>query len=348
MIWSVTGFLLEVPSGVWADLVPRRWLLALAPLLTGTGYALWTFFPSYWAFALGFVLWGAGGSLRSGTLQALVYEELGRWGATGRYATLIGRSAALGTTAVMAATALAAPLLAAGGYRAAGLASVLVTLAGAAVGLSFPDPGTVPEPGPREVADDGPTYVGVLREGLAQVRREPAVRRSIVILSAMSVAGAMDEYVPLLARSTGASAAHVPLLVLVVSLGGMAGGWLAGRGRRALAPALALAAVCLAAGAGASARRPEALVLVAVAFGVFHWATAALEAGLQEEISDTARATVTSMAGLGTEVVSVAVYGGYAAGSLWAGPGPLFALAAAPYLLIALTVRTRRRFSRGR
>ncbi|WP_311922747.1 MFS transporter [Microbispora sp. H10836] len=338
VIWSVTGFVLEVPSGVWADLVSRRWLLAAAPLLAGTGYALWTFAPSYWSFALGFVLWGAGGSLRSGTLQALVYEELDRRGATGRYPSLAGRAAALGTTAVMAATALAGPVLAVGGMRAAGLASVLVTLLGAAVGLSFPE-----SRGDRDRSDVAGGYFAVLRDGLAQVRGGPAVRRAIVVLSATSVAGAMDEYVRLLAEATGVSVGRVPLLVLLVSAGGMVGGWFAGRGRGALAPALVTAAACMAAGAvGASAGRPEALTLVAVAFGLFQWATAALEARLQEGISDGARATVTSMAGVGTEVVALAVYGGYAAGSVWTGPGPLFAVAAAPYLVIALAVRRKR------
>lgn len=57
-LWSITGILLEVPSGAWADAVSRRLLLWLGPLLTATGFALWVIVPSYWAFALGFVLWG--------------------------------------------------------------------------------------------------------------------------------------------------------------------------------------------------------------------------------------------------------------------------------------------------
>ena len=73
-IWSVTSFVLEVPSGVWADAVSRRLVLTLAPLLSGAGFAAWVAAPSYPVFALGFVLWGAQGALQSGTLEALVYE----------------------------------------------------------------------------------------------------------------------------------------------------------------------------------------------------------------------------------------------------------------------------------
>lgn len=74
-LWSVTGVLLEIPSGAWADAVSRRLLLWVGPLLTAAGFTLWVLVPSYWAFALGFVLWGIKGALGSGALEALVYEE---------------------------------------------------------------------------------------------------------------------------------------------------------------------------------------------------------------------------------------------------------------------------------
>ncbi|CAM5342293.1 MFS transporter [Streptomyces violaceorubidus] len=46
----------------------------------------------YGAFALGFVLWGAGVALGSGALEALVYDELDRAGAAGLYARVMGRA----------------------------------------------------------------------------------------------------------------------------------------------------------------------------------------------------------------------------------------------------------------
>jgi hypothetical protein len=46
------------------------------------------------------------------------------------------------------------------------------------------------------------------------------------------------------------------------------------------------------------------------------------------------------MAGFGTEVVAVLTFAGYALGSSWMGPGPLFALAAVPYAVIALAMAT--------
>ncbi|MCO6005513.1 MFS transporter [Actinoallomurus purpureus] len=329
VIWSVTSFALEIPTGVWADVFSRRSLLTIAPILTGAGFALWTLVPSYPAFALGFVLWGAGGALRSGTLQALVYEELARCGASGAYPRVIGRTHAMGMLAVMAATGLAGPVLAAGGYRVVGIASVAACLLCASAARSLPDS--------RGRAERGPAYRKVFRDGLAEVRRMPAVRRSLLIVAVlMGTAGALDEYVPLLARSTGARPSAVPLLVLVVTAGMTVGGWLAGRGARWAAPALAVAACCLALGAGSG--QAAGLVLVALAFGVLEWAMSGADARLQEQIDDESRATVTSVAGFGSEVVAVLTYSAYALGSTWAGPGPLFALSAVPFLLTALVM----------
>lgn len=331
VIWSVTAFSLEVPSGVWADAVSRRRLLTLAPVLTGAGFALWTFLPSYPAFACGFVLWGAGGALRSGTFQALVYEELDRVGAAGSYARVIGRTEALSMTAVMVATALAGPVLGAGGYRAVGAASIAATVLQVLVARSLPE-SRAHRPDP----DRAPAYRDVLRTGLAEVRRSAPVRRSLLLVAGVSGAGALDEYLPLLAASTGVGADRVPLLVLVVTAGAAAGGWLAGRGTRLLAPGLACGAAFLA--AGAITGHPVGMVSVAVAFGVFQWAIAAVEARLQERIADPARATITSLSGVGVELVAVLTFAAYALGSTRAGPGPLFALAAVPYLVMALVL----------
>ncbi|WP_157875952.1 MFS transporter, partial [Streptacidiphilus griseoplanus] len=173
-LWSATAVLLEVPTGLWADSVSRRLLLTVAPLPVAAAWALWTFAPCYTSFALGFVLWGVGGSLRSGTLQALVYEELATLGATADYARLIGRSQAAATTAATAATALAAPVLALGGYQAVGLASIAATLLAVPVARALPETRVRRTPGRRGDA------TGALRDGLAQLRRGPVLRRRLV------------------------------------------------------------------------------------------------------------------------------------------------------------------------
>ncbi|WP_341721523.1 MFS transporter [Thermobifida halotolerans] len=328
-LWSVTSFTLEVPSGVLADRVSRRLLLAAAPLLAGAGFALWVLLPSYPAFAVGFVLWGAGGALGSGALEALVYEGLAAAGAAHRYPRLIGRSRAVATAAVVVATPLASPVLAAGGYAALGAASVAACVCAAAAGWALPE-----APRDRAASDDGDGEAGVLRDALAEVRRAPALLGVLALLSVLSGAEALEEYLPLLARSTGVSDTAVPPLVLLVTAGTAVGQWCAGHATRWAGPALCAAALLLA--VGAFSGHPAGMLGVAAAFGVLAWAGVAVETRLQERISDRSRATVTSLAGIGTETVGLLFFAVYGLGSVWAGPGALFAVLAVPFLVVGL------------
>jgi MFS family permease len=336
-LWSVTGVLLEVPSGVWADAVSRRLLLWLGPLLTAVGFALWVLVPSYWAFAVGFVLWGARGALGSGALEALVYDELERLGAAGRYAGVMGRARAAGLVAVMAATGLAGPVLGRGGYPAVGAASVLACLLTAATATRFTEQRST------GAADDH--WAATLRAGVAVARRDRSVRGALLLVPAVAaVWGALDEYTPLLVRETGVADGTVPYLLLLIWACATAGSLLAGPaerlGRRGLAWLLAAAALVLA--AGGLADTPPGIGLVAVAFGGFQLAEVLADVRLQRRIEATGRATLTSVAGLGTELTTVLVYGVYAVIGTRAGHGTTFAVLAVPYLATALLLAVRR------
>ncbi|MFJ4694681.1 MFS transporter [Streptomyces sp. NPDC088766] len=340
VLWSATGVLLEVPSGAWADAVSRRLLLWLGPLLGAAGFALWVLFPSYWAFAAGFVLWGARGALGSGALEALVYEELERLGAADWYARLMGRAHAAGQAAVMTAMALAGPVFAGYGYPAVGAASVLACLLCAATATRFPEHRA---PAPADGDDEG--WAATLRAGLAEARRDRSVRGALLLVPAVAaVWGALDEYTPLLARDTGAPDAAIPHLLMMIWAGVTAGSLLAGPagrlGRKGFAALLTAAALALAVGAGAGT--PAGLALVALAFGGFQLATVLADARLQRRIEGTGRATLTSVAGLGTELTTIAVYVTYAPLASATAHGTAFALLAAPCLVTALLVAVRR------
>jgi MFS family permease len=332
VIWSVTGIVLEVPSGAWADAVSRRLLLCLGPLLAGLGFALWVLFPSYWAFALGFVLWGAEGALVSGAFEALAYEELEHRGQAGRYAAIMGRAGSVGIVAAASAIAVAVPVFTAGGYPAVGVASVLACLLCAATALALPEHRAAP-------ADSEQGYVAILRAGLAEARTDRRVLEALILISVVTaIWGALEEYVPFLAAETGVSKTTIPLLVLVVWIGAGAGGLLSGVAlrlpERSFALTLALAALAMA--AGALLRQPAGFLLIAVSFGAFQMAGVVADARLQERITSGQRATVTSVAGLGTNMVTLAVYTVYGSVSSFLSHGTVFALLVLPYVLIAL------------
>ncbi|MEW2430627.1 MFS transporter [Micromonospora sp. NPDC047644] len=369
VIWSAAGILFEVPSGAWADVLSRRLLLCLAPLVAAAGFALWVLLPSYPAFAVGFLLWGAGGALVSGALEALVWTELDRLGAVDRYARVLGRARTAGVLGVVVSGVLAGPVLAVGGYPVVGAASVLACLLAtivatrfpehrrpAAVGVPVAEPttatrpvGAAPPPQHESTSPDDEGDLGwwdTLRTGVSQVRTRPPVRSAVLLVAVVAADwGALDEYTPLLALDTGVGPQAVPLLLLLlwaaVTVGGLlapAGERLGGRGYAAL---LGLVGVALA--AGAMVRHPAGFVLLAVAFGAAQLATVLADARLQARITGSSRATVTSLAGMATDVLIIVTYAAYGLLASAAGNAVAFALTAGAYLVVALVLLTRRR-----
>ncbi|MEU8895129.1 MFS transporter [Nocardia sp. NPDC048505] len=137
-IWSLTAFVLEVPSGAWADTVSRRALLILSAVLMVCGFTAWTVAPSYLGFAIGFVLWGTAGALESGTFEALVYDDLVARGERAAYPRIMGYTRAAEETTVVVAIMAAALLYAWGGYALVGWSSVAVAAVHAVIALSMP------------------------------------------------------------------------------------------------------------------------------------------------------------------------------------------------------------------
>ncbi|AFR50184.1 MFS transporter [Gordonia sp. KTR9] len=373
VVWSVSSVIVEVPTGVLADRMSRRKLLTAGPLITASGFALWTAAPSFLAFAAGFVLWALGGSLRSGTTQALVYDELAGLGRARDYARLSGLMRAAAALGVIGGTALAAPLFSWGGYEAVGIASVVSCLLCSLMSAMLPETragrdGTPadtsesdgPDPGD---ADPGAGWLAIVRSGRRSLRTQPVARRMLLLGVALTWVAALDEYLPLLigafvgeaenadaVGAPGTDPGAIALLMIVVSIGDIGGALAAGRFRSvaAIGPAVGLGAIML---IGASLwGHPVGALGIAVAFGILGWARVVADAALQDRLSSTSRATVTSLAGMGEEVVAILAYAGWALGSVWLGPAGLFAVAALPYVVVsalliggAMTVRASRR-----
>jgi hypothetical protein len=323
VLWSVVSFVVEIPSGAWADTWSRRRLYALGEFLTAAGFACWTLWPAYPGFALGFVLWGLGGSLGSGTLEALVYDELVAANATQRYARVVGRGGTVAILAMLAATVLASPVYAWGGYHLVGALSVAVVAVGGFLALGFPE-----TPRQEEADEYGLTdctersegrpgqfsgirgYLLTLRNGLKEVRGSSRVAWAVAIAALVPGFTALDEYLPLLARAAGAPTVIVPLTFawpsLAMAIGSaLAGRWSTIRARR-LGAAVAAAAALLA--AGALSGRLIGMVPIGVAFGVLQFAIVITETRLQDSIGSGSRATVLSVAGFASEVFAVLLY----------------------------------------
>jgi hypothetical protein len=352
-IWSSVGLLAEVPAGALADRYSRRAALVVAGLLQGAGFAVWTVRPDFAGFATGFVLWGLGGTLVSGAFEAMLYDGLVRRAAGSSFPVVLGRVRAAGLLAQLPAALSATVLYRLGGFVLAGWASVVCCVAAAGLAAWFPSgradvaaAGADPD---DEPAPDAPeqSYLATLRAGVVEAAAHPAVRRVLVAVALLSGVDAIEEYFSLLARDWGVPTGLVPLATVGIPLAGAAGAALAGRlGRRSATALFGLAAAALA-GSGVLGRQ-AGLALVALFYFGYRLVLVRAEAALQDRITGTARATVTSVAALGTEGATFALYGAWTVGGIGLTAGLVVALALAlPWLLASVRGDRRPRRSRG-
>ncbi|GLY95065.1 MFS transporter [Actinoplanes sp. NBRC 103695] len=323
VIWSVVAFTAEIPSGAWADTWSRRRLYVLGAALTAAGFLTWTLWTAYPGFALGFVLWGLGGALCSGTLEALLYDSLAD---PDDYARVAGRGGTIAILSMLAATLLATPVFLLGGYVLVGVASVLVALAAGGFALGFPES--------RGEGSDKSGYLDTLRAGLRHARTGKHVVWALTLAALVPGFTALDEYIPLVTRATGVPVAYAGLFFAVPALFMALGSELAGRwahcGPRVLGAVLAAAAALLA--AGGLSRHAAGMLPIGAAFGLLQFAIVLSETRLQEVTPSAVRATVLSVSGFAAEVVAVALYLFFGLGAAYATVPVLFALVGIPLL----------------
>jgi hypothetical protein len=345
VLWSVVAFVAEVPSGAWADTVSRRGLLLGSGLLFTATFTIWMVWPTAWGFATGFVLWGVSESLKSGTFEALLYDELAARAAEPgdvqrTYAAVSGYANAGEMVCVFVAVLSASPLFELGGYALVGWLSVAITVANMLLVLTLPAAPQVVEA--DELDGTGDTlltrYLSALRDGTAEVRTDKVVRRAVLLAAALLAGLAFDEYFGLLAREGGASIEQVPALVALTVVGQVIGAAAAGRtasmsgrvmGAVVIAGAVLLAVGALAGGVGG-------FVAIGLGYGALHNTAVVAEARLQDTMSGRTRATVTSVVGLTSEVMSVGVFAGFAVGSAWIPLSALVVATVSPLLVVGL------------
>ncbi|WP_439659779.1 MFS transporter [Lentzea sp. HUAS TT2] len=318
-IWSLTSVVFEVPSGALADRFSRRSSLVASGVLQAFGYAAWVLFPSFWGFAAGFVLWGLGGTLQSGAFEALLYDGLAANGDEEQYGRLNARVDTIELIAQVPVAIVATALFSFGGYELAGWVSVAMCLASSVIALRFPEP----ERGDED--DDELGYLATLRTGL---RASVPIKRAVLAVAFVYALDAFEEYFTLLAQDWDVPTVWVPMATIGVPLMGAAGASLAGRlpfrGWVLFASGVVLiVAAWLAV--------PFAIVLLGLFYGLYRFVLVHVETELQHRITSDARATVTSVAAIGSEFVAFAVYGLWVLGSAFA-IGVLI-------LLVALVVR---------
>lgn len=356
VLWSVVTFVLEVPSGAWADTVSRRLLLCISSICYGAAFATWMLFSEFAGFAAGFALWGLSSALSSGTFQALAYDELAAIGASDQYPRVMGRGTALTLVAMALATLLAAPLVALGGFALTGWVSVGVCVVQFLVARSLPVTPVVISAADVDDADELAEgahaaaaypamggflrrYLHSLRAGVHEATRSRVVRGGVLASGLLMGLLAFDEYFGLMLAEQGSALAVIPLFLVVPTAGQALGGLLADRATQwsnAVIGGITIGAgVCIA--GGALSHHTAGIVAVGLGYGALQMVVVS-DVRLQNSISCGARATVTSVAGLLSEVVAVVVFAGFAMGSAFLSLTALVASLAALTVLLGPTV----------
>lgn len=313
-VWSVSAFLLEVPSGAWADLLDRRRVLIASGLIYAAVFATWLTWPALPGFLCGFVLWSVSSALMSGTYETYLFDGLTALGTAGSYGR-VRASAESGSVLVTAgAIALAAPLHALGGYPLVGWVSVGAALLHTLAAVALPRVTTIPpaQAGPDAAPDAGaevePTslhaWTRTVRAGLAEAGRNAAVRRVLMASATVVALVGLDEFFALVWAEGGTSVATIAWVLAGVSLLEAAGTWSASRVARltGLPHAVVVAGSGLLLAAGAWWTGPLSYGAIAAGYAL---ATASYVSGdirLQHAIRGDARATTTSVAGLVAEL----------------------------------------------
>lgn len=195
-VWSTTAFLLEIPSGVWADKYSRKNILFVGQMVRSLGYASWLLFPNFWGFLVGFVLWGIKSALTSGTFQALIYDELKLLNEEKQFTKILGRTKTLSFTAILVASALASPAILLGYPFVLIISSMAVLIAGIII-TTVPKAQNVESTHEKE-------YFSLLKEGLVGAFKNAVVFRLMIFLSlAFALGGALDEYWTIFADEAG-------------------------------------------------------------------------------------------------------------------------------------------------
>lgn len=90
--WAFVAVVFEIPSGVIADKWSKKWLIVVAPVLKGLCYLIWGGLDgTFLIFAIGFLIWGLGSTLITGTYQSFVYDSLAAKGEEDLFPKVLSR-----------------------------------------------------------------------------------------------------------------------------------------------------------------------------------------------------------------------------------------------------------------
>ena len=76
MLFGVASFLLEIPTGLIADKIGRKWAIVVGVFFYIPHFVIYFFAHGFWQIAIGFLMWVVGFVFLSGAVEAYIYDLL--------------------------------------------------------------------------------------------------------------------------------------------------------------------------------------------------------------------------------------------------------------------------------
>ncbi len=181
---ELTAFLMEIPTGVVADVYSRRLSIIMGFILLGCGFIVEGSLPVFEALLLSQVIMGLGYTFLSGATSAWIVDEIGqrRAGAAFLRATQVAQAAsfsAIFVSVALASVSLQLPIICGG---------IVLLLLSAILLLVMPETGF--RRAPADERETWPTLFATFRAGMSLIR----VRRILMlIMLAAVIHGAFSE-----------------------------------------------------------------------------------------------------------------------------------------------------------
>jgi len=182
---GIISLLVEVPAGVMADTISRKWALVIAHTLVGTSMVITGLVTSFSALVATQMLWGVGWAFASGADIAWVTDELGRPDRIARVLTASARWEVVGSAVGLLGFGLLA--FAIGRGPAMVVAGVAMVVLGLYVILRFTEHGFTPTRAQRWQQS-----TTTLRRGVALARRDHEIL--LVLVATVLINGAAEAY----------------------------------------------------------------------------------------------------------------------------------------------------------
>lgn len=139
IIYTITIFALEIPSGYFADIFGRKVSIILGLVLQIIAMIIFLYWGTFLGIAVAYAVLGIGLSLLSGADSALLYETLVSLKKEKRYKKYQGRVRAIAEVGVIAA-ALIGTVLIPYGFEWTVIATIIVHLIGTLIAFSLKEP----------------------------------------------------------------------------------------------------------------------------------------------------------------------------------------------------------------